>query len=82
MEEPIHFADILTPNELQMNMRFVKQMMMNHEIVLGYVEPSSNKIRQVEDIRIQLFNRQVEVKSDLDRDWRPVSLDDVMVQLS
>jgi hypothetical protein len=82
MEEPIQFADILTPNELEMNMRFVKQMMMNREIVLEYIEPSSNLVRQVEDIRIRVFNHQVEVKSSLDRDWRQVSLKDVVVQLS
>jgi hypothetical protein len=82
MEEPIQFADILTPTELEMNMRFVKQMMMNQEMTLGYVDPSSTKVRTVEEIRVRLMSHQVEVKSDLDRDWRPVSLKDVIVQLS
>jgi hypothetical protein len=82
MEEPIQFADILTTNELEMNMRFVKQMMMNREMTLGYVDPSSTKVRTVEEIRVRLMSHQVEVKSDLDREWRPVSLEDVIVHLS
>jgi hypothetical protein len=80
MEEPIHFADILTPNELEMNIRFVKQMMINREMVLEYVEPSSQKVRTVEEIRVRLINHQVEVKSVLDQEWKPVSLQDLVVQ--
>lgn len=80
MEEPIQFADILTPTELQTNIRFVTQMILNRELVLGYVELGSNKVRTVEEIRVRLTTHQVEVKSNLDREWKPVKLNDIVVQ--
>jgi hypothetical protein len=80
IEEPIQFADILTPNELEMNIRFVKQMMMNREMVLGYMDQGSKKVRTVEEIRVRLMTHQVEVKSNMDREWRPVNLTEIVVQ--
>jgi hypothetical protein len=71
---------ILTPNELRVNIEHVKQMMMNREMVLEYTEPVSKKVRTIEQIRVRIFNRHVEVKSQFDRDWRPIDLKDIVVQ--
>jgi hypothetical protein len=72
-------SSILTPKELRMNIRFVRQMMLNKELVLGYLEPSLETVQPIEAIRVRLSNLRVEVKSDLDRDWRPVDLTEIVV---
>jgi hypothetical protein len=76
----MQLATILTPNELRVNIAHVQRLMLKKELVLGYLEPSSEKPRTIEEIRVRLFNHRVEVKSDLDRDWRPVKLTEIIVQ--
>jgi hypothetical protein len=76
-------AHILTPRELRTSLGFVQQLMRNGEIVLAYADAdrtqSSEKLRTIQAIRVRL-NNQIEVRSNFDRDWRPISLGEIVVQ--
>jgi hypothetical protein len=75
-------AQLMTSNELRVNLKHVKRLMFNQEMTLGYPVQVGrvDSIRDVEDIRVGINEDSVQVIGHLDRTWRTFNLEDIVVR--